>query len=112
MTTVTIIPDPSAASYRASAGPHQSTGRTPGEALDALNAQLTSNGEQVVRQFQPDEFFTADQCRRLDELMTRWRAARDAGVAMPDAERAELDALIDAELDAATLRAARRGPTP
>ena len=30
-----------------------------------------------AEQWQPDEFFTAEQQQRLQELMTRWRAARD-----------------------------------
>lgn len=112
MTTVTIVPDPSAATYLASAGSYQSTGRTPGEALDALNAQMASGpGPRLVRNFEPDDLFTAEQRRRLDDLMTRWRASRDAGVAMPADERAELDALVEMELEAATLRAAR-GPKP
>jgi hypothetical protein len=54
----------------------------------------------------PDEFFRADQLQRLTELMTRWRQARDASTALPPAEQAELDALIAAELKAATARAA------
>ncbi len=113
MTTVTIVPDPSAATYRASAGSLQSTGRTLGEALDALSAQMAADpGPRLVRNFEPDDLFTAEQCRRLGELMTHWRAACDGGVAMPADERAELDALIEMELEAATLRAATRGPKP
>jgi hypothetical protein len=101
MTTITIVPD--AATFRAVAGPHRSTGKTPGEALDALAAQLPPDQAGtllVVQQFRPDAFFAADQCRRLDDLMTRWRAAHAAGTTLPPDEHAELDALVAAELAA------------
>lgn len=52
-----------------------------------------------------DSFFTAAQQRRLQELMARWRTARDAGKALPAAEQAELEALVQAELRAAGERA-------
>lgn len=57
-----------------------------------------------------DEFFTTDQQGRLAELMTRWRQARDAGVALPPTEQAELEALTAAELRAATARASAPSP--
>jgi hypothetical protein len=112
MTTITILPEPqtgNGTAYRAVAGRHQSLGRTPGAALDTLAAQL---GEQeagtlvVVQRMRGDRFFTAEQQRRLAELMERWRAARDAGQALSAEEQAELDALVAAELEAAIQRAA------
>lgn len=112
MTTIAILPDsltvgPTA--FRAVAGRRQSIGRTPGEALDALSGQLDP-GEAgtlvVVQHFRPDVFFTADQRQRLEDLMSGWRAARDQGTALAPTEQAELDALVAAELDAATRRAA------
>ncbi len=54
----------------------------------------------------PDSFFTADQRQRLIELVERWRAAREAGGLLPAEEQAELEALVTAELEAATRRAA------
>jgi hypothetical protein len=54
----------------------------------------------------PDAFFAAAQIQRLADLMAKWRTARDAGVTLPADEQAELDALIQAELGAATERAA------
>jgi len=60
----------------------------------------------VVQQLRPDAFFTADQQRRLTELMGRWRHARDSATAFPHEEQVELDALTDAEWRAATERAA------
>jgi hypothetical protein len=57
----------------------------------------------------PDPFFTEEQRRRLEELMTRWRAARDAGLRLAPEDQAELESLVDAELRAATERAAAIG---
>jgi hypothetical protein len=57
-------------------------------------------------QLRPDQFFTAEQQQRLEELMARWRQARDAGLLLPQAEQAELDALVEAELRASMQRAA------
>ena len=54
----------------------------------------------------PDEFFTKEDCARLEELMVRWREARDAGVALPAIEQAELDRLLQEEFAAAGRRAA------
>jgi len=42
MTTITILPE-KAGSYRALAGDKESTGRTAGEALDALTSQLADD---------------------------------------------------------------------
>jgi hypothetical protein len=121
MTTITIIPDSPPGSpptsYRAVAGKTQAVGKTAGEALVALTSQLpqTDSGTLIVVQYRrPDEFFTAEQQKRLEELMTRWRAARDAGDALPPQEQAELDALVEAELRGAAARAAAlsRGLTP
>ena len=59
-----------------------------------------------MQPLQADEFFTADQRRRLEDLMARWRAARDAGLSLPADEQAELEALARAEVEAAGRRAA------
>jgi hypothetical protein len=112
MTTIAIMPENPEAeetSYRAVSGKKQSVGRTPGEALDALTAQL---GEEetgtllVVQNLRPDHFFTAPQQQRLAELMARWRIARDTQTALSSAEQAELEELAKAEVQAATQRAA------
>jgi hypothetical protein len=112
MTTIAIVPDSPATpptGFRAVAGQRQSVGRTPGEALDALTAQLDADEAGtllVIQHLRPDAFFTAEQRQRLGDLMARWRAARDRGAALPPDEQAELDALVAAELDAAARRAA------
>jgi len=40
-----------------------------------------------------------------EELMQRWRTARETGKQLPDSEQAELSALIDAEVQASGERA-------
>ncbi|HVA50592.1 MAG TPA: hypothetical protein VNH11_29875 [Pirellulales bacterium] len=95
--------------YRAIAGEQQSVGNTAGEALDAISAQLPADKKGtlvVVQNLQADQFFTKEQRTRLDDLMTRWRAARDAGAALSAIEQAELDHLVQEEVVAAGRRAA------
>lgn len=113
MTTIAIIPEtPGAADtrYLAIAGTQQSVGQTAGQALDALTAQLSEVAQRtllVVRHMGADEFFGEEQCRRLEQLMARWRAARAGqGAALSIEEQAELDSLVQAEVRAAGARAA------
>ena len=110
MTTVAILPVPTegGTTYRAVSAEHQTDGRTAGEALDAIVAQLSEDEKGtlvVVQNHRPDKFFAADQQQRLAELMERWRAARNLGPSLSDDEQAELEALVQAELEAATARA-------
>lgn len=93
--------------YRAASGDRQSTGKTAGEALDALTAQMEDReiqGFLLLHNHQPDRFFTAQQQQRSTELMSLWRTARDVGDSFPSALQSELDALIEAELDATSAR--------
>ena len=112
MTRVAILPEPGEGGtvrYRAIAGEQQSIGNTAGEALDALSAQLPADKKGtlvVVQNLQADEFFTKEQCARLEHLMNRWRAARDAGIALSALEQAELERLVQQEVAAAGRRAA------
>ena len=112
MTKVAILPEPTdtgAVTYRAIAGAKQSVGKTAGEALDALTTALPADESGtlvIVQHCRPDRFFTAQQQERLKQLMARWRDARDAGASLLPAEQAELDALIEAEVRAASERAA------
>ena len=111
MTTISILPENPggpATAYRAIAGSVESVGRTAGEALDGVMAQLdaTATGTlAVVQQLQPDEFFTAQQQRRLGELMDSWRQARDTGGSLSLELQSELASLVDAEVRAAGARA-------
>ena len=112
MTKVAILPettDGGGISYRAIAGDRQSCGKTAGQALDALTAQLLEDEAGtliIVQSRQPDRFFTAEQQQRLSELMVRWRDNRDCGETLPTKEQTELDALVEAELQASADRAA------
>ena len=112
MTTISIMPENSAAgarTYHAVAGPVHSVGKTPGEALDALTSQLPDEDAGtlvIVQRLRPDRYFTAEQQGRMNELMGRWRVARDAGTPLPSEEQAELETLVADELRAAAERAA------
>lgn len=86
--------------FRAVAGDHESTGRTMGEALDSLTAEMGNNVAEaavLIQRFEPDAHFTDAQHLRMQALLAR-RAA------LTLAERAELEALVDAELDATVAR--------
>src|SRR6266581_8222717 len=104
MTKVAILPEPSVKGdtmYRAVAGARQAVAKTVGAALDALAAQLPPDEGGtlvVVQNHRPDQFFTAEQQRRLEELKNRWRAARDAGKPFSPSEETELNALVDFEV--------------
>ena len=112
MTTVAILPISDAngeKSYRAIAGDKHSVGKTAGQALDALTAQLEEtefSALLVIQSFRPDSFFSAKQQERLSELMERWRLARDQGQELPPEQQVELDSLVELELRAATARTA------
>ena len=112
MTKVAILPIPTEQgdlSYRAIAGEKHAQGKTAGEALDALTAQLSADEAStliIVQSLHPDRFFTAAQQQRLATLMVRWRTTRDQGTTLPADEHTELEALIDAELQASAARAA------
>lgn len=111
MTAITILPERISkveTRYRALAGERESVGRSVGEALDALASQLSDDEAGmlvVIQNLLPDAFFTAAQQQRLSELMSRWRAARDGGSSLDAEEQAELQSLIDDELNAARRRA-------
>ncbi|MEY2430227.1 MAG: hypothetical protein QOJ40_3112 [Verrucomicrobiota bacterium] len=112
MTKVAILPEPSLTGdtmYRAVAGARQAVAKTVGAALDALTAQLSpeeSGTLVVVQNHRPDQFFTIQQQGRLEDLMDRWRAARDAGKSLSPPEQAELNSLVDSEVQASGKRAA------
>ncbi|MBA2732181.1 MAG: hypothetical protein H0U54_04740 [Acidobacteria bacterium] len=103
MTTITILPEKTD-SYRAVAGDKESTGRTAGEALDALTSQLEDEESGtliIVQNRKADGFFNAAQQERLTALMQ----LRKAGNLSPEQER-EMESLVEAELDGARQRTA------
>jgi hypothetical protein len=112
MTKVIVTPESSSRSatgFRAAARGHESVGNTPGAALDALACQLSdrdANTFVVVQNMRPDEFFTAAQQDRLSELLAVRRAAQQGGRQLDTADEAELELLVQAELDGAARRAA------
>lgn len=111
MTRVAILSVPveyGGLSYYAIAGQKRSFGHTAGEALDSLTAQLTleeAGTLVIVQSRQPDRFFSARQQQQLGELMARWRTARDQGRSLSADEQAELEQLVDMELEASAARA-------
>lgn len=106
MTAVAIRPEEKETGerrFRAIAGDRQSVGRTMGEALDALAAEWGDSIQETVvliQRFQPDQYFTQAQYDRMQTLLAR-------RTALTPEERAELEALVDAELDATVTRTAR-----
>jgi hypothetical protein len=85
-------------------------------ALDALTERLDARHRVsiqvgrgttpvIVQPNQSDPFFSAEQQRRLEDLMTRWRNARDGNGRFTLQEQAELDSLAETELRAARERA-------
>ncbi len=95
--------------FRAATRGHESVGSTPGAALHALAEQLDEkeiNTLIVLQNLRPDEFFTAAQQERLAALLAERRIALDSGLQMDADAKAELETLIDAELDGAAQRAA------
>ncbi|HEY9605460.1 MAG TPA: hypothetical protein V6C85_27895 [Allocoleopsis sp.] len=112
MTTVAILPVSDTNGerlYRAIAGDKQSIGKTAGEALDALTAQLEGSELGtllIIQSFRPDWFFSTEQQQRLSDLMNLWQTARHRGQTLPPEQQAELDSLVEAELKAATVRTA------
>jgi len=102
MTTITILPEKTD-NYRAIAGGKESTGRTAGEALDALTSQLEdeeSGTLVIVQNRKADCFFNATQQACLSELLER----RAVGTLSAE-EGGELEGLVEAELDGARERA-------
>lgn len=109
MTTVVVLPNnQNGMSFRAVSGEMESFGETVGQAIDALTGQM-ANGDTdtlvIVQRFQPDEFFSTDQQQRLSHLMQKMRDARDFNKAFSQKDQAELENLIEAELEASGRRA-------
>lgn len=112
MTVISIIPENQSAGetvWHAIAGNKESAGKTAGQALDALTSQLdweTTGALVIVRQMRPDRFFSSEQQKRLTDLMSRWRTARDGCSQLPASEQSELASLVEAEVKGAGERAA------
>lgn len=101
MTTITILPEDK--NFRAVADKRESVGRTAGEALDALTAQLDDDESStllVIQTQRPDKFFGAKERKRLSELMSKKENQE-----LSTKEASELEKLVEAELNGARRRA-------
>lgn len=58
-----------------------------------------------MQSFHPDQFFGVEQQKRLSELMELWRQARLGEKLLSKELQAELDSLVEAELNATAKRA-------
>ncbi len=110
MTTIAILPEwveGNGTQYRAVGGGIECMGNSAGEALDALTAQLDAPHSGIVVLIQSivgDAHLTAEQQRRLSELMVLWRRARDTGKTLRPRLQQELESLTQAEQAAALER--------
>ena len=111
MTTVQILQESVQPSgqmrYRAIHRNRQAAGATPGAALDALEDMLPDDAGTVVilQKFKTDAHFGTEQQARLAELMSQLHTARSQGHDLAKQEMAELETLVDLELQATALRA-------
>ena len=109
MRTVLVIPDyQNGKNFRAISGEKESFGNTIGEAVDSLTEQLENGSDEtlyVVQRFSPDEFFTAEQQKRLSELMNKLHLTQQGKQEFSTEEKAELEKLIETELEGSTRRA-------
>jgi hypothetical protein len=91
--------------FRAVAGDQSSVGRTPGEALDRLLADIgtdTPLSLYIITKDRGDAFFSEAQYQRMRTLLNQ----RNDGETLSEAEYAELEGLVEAELRAAMQRMA------
>src|SRR5215216_5118105 len=112
MPTIAILPEQGEdqpMTFSAITTGRKATGRTVGEALDALTSQLSAEETYtpvIVQQFRPDQHFSAAQRDRLSTLLARQRAASETGDALSAVEQSELERLVDEEIQGAGERAA------
>ncbi|MSU76749.1 MAG: hypothetical protein EXS16_01510 [Gemmataceae bacterium] len=110
MSTISVFPTSSIDGVRYSAVANNKCGEgaSVGSAIDALTPQLDRESTTVVliQNRMPDDFFTAAQQVRLESLMSQWRSCRDSGVAFSAFDQAELETLIEAEIEASAKRTA------
>ncbi len=100
MTTITILPEEK--NFRAVAGKKESVGRTIGEAIDGLDAQLNEDESRtllVIQKQRADKFFGESEQKRLVELMSK-----KENKTLSVKEISELEKLVEAELNGARRR--------
>lgn len=100
MTTITILPEEK--NFRAVAGKKEFVGRTIGEAIDGLDAQLNEDESGtllVIQKQRADKFFGESEQKRLVELMSK-----KENKTLSVKEISELEKLVEAELNGARRR--------
>jgi hypothetical protein len=109
MNVVVLPNNPNATNFRAINGNNTSVGKTIGQALDSLSNQISLEKNSVIyiQDFEPDEFFTAEQQQRMSELMDKWRELRDSNSQLSIEEQAELEQLVELELIGSAKRTAK-----
>lgn len=107
-----IVTSNKANSYKAISNGKESVGKTIGEAIDSIYGQLGEDEQNTViyvQELRGDEFFSDEQIERLSKLMKTWRLARDKGKTLSAEEQAELEKLIEIELEASGKRVQKIG---
>ncbi len=88
--------------FRAEFDEKESYGQTIGRAIDALNEKFENFDNKtlyILQKFQPDEFFTAEQRKRMSELTGKLRLAQEKKAEFSLEEKIELEDLVAAELE-------------
>jgi hypothetical protein len=101
MKTITVLPEEK--NFRAVAGKKESVGRTIGEAIDGLNAQLSEDESGtllIIQKRHADKFFGKREQKLLAELMSKRE-----NKTLSAEEKSQLEELVEAELDGARRRA-------
>jgi hypothetical protein len=109
MTTALLLPETTSDGetvFWAVVGNRQFSGRTLGEALDAMLKQIPKEEQTsiLLRQVGSDAFFAEEKRLRLQFLMEKWRSHRDEQGNWSEAEQAELQTLTKEELLATAKR--------
>jgi len=111
MTTITIVPEfaGKTLTYKAICGNQETSGLTPGQALDLMETKGENMGETLVilQRFRPDNLFSKQQQERLQELMEEFHQSLASETDFSAIKQQELTALIEEELQASIQRGKR-----
>jgi len=115
MTTITIVPEfaGKTLTYKAICGNQETSGLTPGQALDLMETSLIAEGENmgetlvILQRFRPDNLFSKQQQERLQKLMEEFHQSLASETDFSAIKQQELTALIEEELQASIQRGKR-----
>jgi organic radical activating enzyme len=111
MRTIKILPEITneRTIYRAICGSVQTTGLTPGQALDSTLQKLSTSEDTIVilQRFSSDDLFTERQQTRLQELINQFQESVATNDVLSPQQQQELENLIEAEWEAAINRSER-----